>query len=122
MDKTLTVENAAGTTRGMRTFAFWTALGGLALSGCGPIQSTALLLDAEVDLEAAKTAGADRFAPYEYTSAALYIHKAREEAGYSDFQVAVDFAKKAQVFAKEAKERTLAQKAAEPTPLVPLVP
>jgi hypothetical protein len=79
----------------------------LALAGCGPIHSTALLLDAEVQLQAAKTAGADQYAPYEWTAANLYIKKAREEVGYSDYEVAVDFAQKAARFAKEARDRAM---------------
>ncbi|MFZ5471366.1 MAG: DUF4398 domain-containing protein [Myxococcota bacterium] len=77
------------------------------LCACGPVQSTAYLLDADVQLEAARTAGAEKYAPYEWTAAALYLHKAREEVGYSDFQVAVDFAQKAARFANEAKAKAL---------------
>jgi hypothetical protein len=78
-----------------------------ALSGCGPVQSTAYLLDAEVQIEAARTAGADKYAPYEWTSANLYIRKAREEVGYSDFEAAVDFAQKASKFANQARDNAL---------------
>lgn len=60
-----------------------------------------------MQIEAARTAGADRLAPYEWTAANLYIHKAREEVGYSDFEVAVDFAQKASKFANEAKEKAM---------------
>jgi hypothetical protein len=78
-----------------------------ALASCGPIQSTAFLLDAEVQIEAARTAGADRYAPYEWTAANLYIRKAREEVGYSDFEAAVDFAQKASKHANLARENAL---------------
>ena len=74
---------------------------------CGPVQSTAYLLDAEVQIEAARTAGAEKYAPYEWTAANLYIHKAREEVGFSDFEVALDFAQKASRFANEAKEKAM---------------
>ncbi len=77
---------------------------GVSLLACGPVQSTSHLLDAEVMIEAARTAQADKFAPYEWTSANLYIHKAREEAGYSDFEQAVDFAQKAAKFATQARD------------------
>jgi hypothetical protein len=79
-----------------------------ALSGCGPIKSTSHLLDAEVQIQAARTAGAEKLAPYEWTAANLYIHKAREEVGYSDYQSGVDFAEKAARFATEAREKALA--------------
>ncbi|OJH41031.1 DUF4398 domain-containing protein [Cystobacter ferrugineus] len=79
-----------------------------ALSGCGPIKSTSHLLDAEVQIQAARTAGAETLAPYEWTAANLYIHKAREEVSYSDYQSGVDFAEKAARYAAEAREKALA--------------
>ncbi len=93
------------------------------LAGCGPLQSTAYLLDADVQLEAARTAQADKYAPYEWTAANLYLHKAREEVGYSDFEIALDFAQKASKFANEARQRAMASTkrgddlAAPPTPV-----
>lgn len=94
------------------------------VSGCGPIQSTSYLLDADVALQSAKTAGADKYAPYEYTSAALYLHKAREEVGYSDFEVAVAFAQKASKYANEAREKamSIAKDSSSPPPLPSSVP
>jgi len=44
-----------------------------ALAGCGPVKSTSHLLDAEVQIQAARTAGAEKLAPYEWTAANLYI-------------------------------------------------
>lgn len=79
-----------------------------AASACGPVQSTSFLLDAEVQIEAARTAGADKAAPYEWTSANLYIHKAREEAGYSNFEQAVEYSGKASKFANEARDKAMA--------------
>ena len=76
--------------------------------GCGPVKSTSNLLDAEVQIQAARTAGAEKLAPYEWTAANLYLHKAREEVGYSDYQAGVDFAVKASRFANEARERAMA--------------
>ena len=76
----------------------------VALAACGPVQSTAYLIDADVQLEAARTAQADKFAPYEWTSANLYLHKAREEVGYSDFEQAVTYAQKAAKFASSARD------------------
>lgn len=90
--------------------------GALVVAGCGPVQSTAYLLDAEVQIEAARTAQADRLAPYEWTLANLYIHKAREEVGYSDFEAAVDFARKASLNANQARTKAMGtdQKAETP--------
>ncbi|MBI3183362.1 MAG: DUF4398 domain-containing protein [Myxococcales bacterium] len=91
----------------------------LSLVGCGPVQSTAYLLDAEVQIQAARTAGAEKLAPYEWTAANLYIRKAREEVGFSDFEVAVDFAQKAARFANEARARSLSSKREESPPPLP---
>lgn len=78
------------------------------LAGCGPLKSTSHLLDAEVQIQAARTAGAEKLAPYEWTAANLYIHKAREEVSYSDYQSGVDFAEKASRYANEAREKAIA--------------
>lgn len=79
-----------------------------ALVACGPVKSTANILDAEVQIQAARTAGADKYAPFEWTAANLYLAKAREEVGYSDYQAGVDFAVKASRFANEAREKAMA--------------
>jgi hypothetical protein len=83
-------------------------LAALLLSACGPVQSTAFLLDADVQLNAARTAGAEKYAPYDFTAAQLYLVKAREEVGYSDYEAALDFARKAAEHARKAREDSLA--------------
>jgi hypothetical protein len=88
-------------------------------TACGPVQSTAYLLDAEVQIEAARTAGADKLAPYEWTSANLYIHKAREEVGYSDFETGVEYAGKASKFANQAKDKAMAAVKSDNGPTLP---
>lgn len=77
----------------------------LAASACGAVQSTAGLIDADRQLQAAREAGAESRAPYEWTAATLYLQKAREEVGHSDYDVAAQFARKAAQYAIEAKER-----------------
>lgn len=84
-----------------------------ALAGCGPVRSTANILDAEVQIQAAKTAGAEKEAPYEWTAANLYIHKAREEVATSDYQAGVSFAVKASKYANEAREKAMARAGTE---------
>ena len=96
-------------------------------SACGPIQSTAYLLDAAVQIEAARTAQAEKYAPYEWTAANLYLHKAREEVGYSDFEQAVDYSKKAAGYAKGARDQAMKQverdaPPAEAPTVVPVTP
>ena len=75
--------------------------------GCGPVQSTSYLIDTETMLEAARTAQADKLAPYEWTAANLYFAKSKEEVGYSDFEQAVDYGKKAVDFATPARDTAL---------------
>jgi hypothetical protein len=43
-------------------------------------------------------------APYEYYRAVEYLDKAREEVGYSDYEAALDFARKSRESAKKAME------------------
>jgi len=74
------------------------------LGGCGPITSTTAIAKATVAVEAAEGANAENYAIYEYLSAREYLRKAREEEGYSDFQAAIDLAKKAREFAEMARE------------------
>lgn len=80
----------------------------LVFPGCGPLRSTAYILDAEVQIEAARTAGAEKYAPYHFTLAQLYLKKAREEIGFSDYEVGVGFAEKASTQARKAKEESMA--------------
>ena len=78
------------------------------LAGCGPIQSTGALIDADVELEGARAAGAAAAAPYEFTSAEAYLHKAREQAGYAQYEASIDFASKARELAKDARKKAVA--------------
>jgi hypothetical protein len=78
------------------------------LAGCGPVQSTGALIDADVELEGARAAGAATAAPYEFTSAEAYLHKAREKAGHAQYQAAADLAARARDLAKEARTKAAA--------------
>lgn len=84
--------------------------GALALGGCGPIVSTSMIMDAEAKLAAAKAAEAERFAPYEYTAAEEYLHKAHEELGYADYGPAIDYAYKAAEAAERGTKRASDEK------------
>ena len=78
------------------------------LVGCGPVQYVSQVTRrAAAEVAAAKSAGADRYAPYEYTAAVEFLHKAREEAGYADYQAAIRFGNKAEEHAKKAREIAL---------------
>lgn len=92
-------------------------LGVAALAACGPIQSTAALMDADVELEAARTAGAPKTSVYEFTGAEAYLHKAREQSGRSDYDASTRYAQRALALAKEARKN--AQAAANKLPELP---
>ena len=62
--------------------------------GCGPIRAGSLLIDAAAEVGAAKTALADKIAPYEYTAAESYLQKARYDHSYANYETAEDFARK----------------------------
>lgn len=79
-----------------------------ALAGCGPVQSTSALIDADVELEGARAAGAATAAPYEFTSAEAYLHKAREKSGYAQYQAAIDYANRSRELAQEARKKAAA--------------
>jgi hypothetical protein len=93
-----------------RSTAVALLLGGLMASstvGCGPIEAMAVINDAEVALSGARAARGYDFAPYEYTTAELYLEKAREERGFAHFGVAIRYARKAAQSAREAQTQSL---------------
>jgi hypothetical protein len=79
-----------------------------AVAGCGPVQSTSSLIDADVAVEAARAAGAPASATYEFTAAEAYLHEARVMAGRAQYEAAADFAKKSTEYASTAKKKALA--------------
>ncbi len=78
------------------------------VAGCGPIQSTSALIDADVEIEGARAAGAQATATFEFTTAEAYLRKARELAGYSQYENAAVFAARSREIAKEARIKALA--------------
>lgn len=98
----------------MRLLAAVMALAGL--SACGPVQSTASLIDADVAFEAARAAGAATTATYEFTGAEAYLHKAREAAGRAQYEASAEFAASALDLARVAREKaTAASNRSEPS-------
>jgi hypothetical protein len=77
---------------------------GLATIGCGPIEYiNQVSVKAAGAVSAAKLAQADRYAPYEFTAAEEYLHKAREEAGYAEYEHAIEFGRKAEELADKGR-------------------
>jgi len=88
----------------------------LAMSGCGATVSTFLILSAQAEIDGAEAAEAPKYAPYEYRSAKEYLHKSREEQGYSDFGPSIEYAFRAKEMAERGKERALSSKRRDEPP------
>lgn len=79
----------------------------VALAACGPAGYYAgVTRDATRAVIEARTSGAPRLAPYEWTSAMLYLERARELAGYARWQEAMALGRRAAALARAATERT----------------
>jgi hypothetical protein len=65
-----------------------TALVALLLGACTAAKASLQIVNAEQALTRAETQGSEDAAAYEYTMAKLYLDKAQEEAGYSEFRIA----------------------------------
>lgn len=77
-------------------------------AGCGPIEYLGQVTGkASGAVAAAKAAGAERYAPYEMTAAESYLAKAQEEAGYAEYQVAIELGRKAEAMAVRARAKAL---------------
>lgn len=98
----------------MRLLLALPALG--VLAGCGPIQSTAALIDADVAVESARSAGAPQSSPYEFAAAEAYLEKAREVTGRSQYEAAIRFAGTARDLAAQAQKNAIAASNRQETP------
>ncbi len=91
------------------------AIVALAAAGCGPIEyMSQVTRRATTAVEAARAVNADKLAPYEFTTAVEYLHKAREEASYAQYQVAIAYGHRAEDAAEKA--RVLAIERSRETP------
>jgi len=76
-------------------------------SACGPVTTTQTLHRAEKSIGKAEVAGAksgDDQSAYHYWKAKAYYNKAQEEEGFSEYQHAVEFARKADIESVKAVE------------------
>lgn len=98
--------------RGARPAASLALLLGLlvAATGCGPVISSYLIVNAQADLDGATAAESEKYAVYETTAAREFLHKAKEEQGYADFGPAIDYAYKAQDMAQKARAKAEEEK------------
>jgi hypothetical protein len=79
------------------------AASGGGLAGCGPITYVGDVTRRASDaVDAARAAQAEKYAPYWWTRATQYLHKAREVAAHADFQGAARFGRLATEAANQA--------------------
>lgn len=76
------------------------------INGCAAARSGYVLLNAQRAVQKARDAGAEKRAPYEYTLAVEYYHKACEENTYNEFGSADTLATTAIEWAGKALENT----------------
>lgn len=79
------------------------ALLAVGAAACGPIAYVnEVTRHADDAVAAARHAEAEKYAPYWWTRATQYLHKARERAAYADFQGATRFGRLATEAAEQA--------------------
>jgi hypothetical protein len=76
-----------------------------AIGGCGPTQSTSLLIDVHTAMAVAQRRNAAEVAPYEMAAAAAYRAKAQEEQSTANYEDAVALATVALACAQAAIAR-----------------
>jgi hypothetical protein len=82
----------------------------VSLGACGPVEYINQVGNkAASAVSAAKLASAERYAPYEYTKAEEYLHKAREEAAYAEYEDAIEFGRKAEELADRGRAIAVAK-------------
>jgi hypothetical protein len=75
---------------------------------CGPIEYVGQVTrTASSEVAAARAVRADKYAPYWYTLAVEYLHKAREEAAAADYEAANRFGRRASAAARQARKQAL---------------
>jgi hypothetical protein len=80
----------------------------VSILGCGPVEYINQVGNrAASAVSAAKLAQSERYAPYEYTAAEEYLHKAREEAGHAEYEDAIEYGRKAEELANRARAITV---------------
>jgi hypothetical protein len=87
----------------------WLVLPVLAASAaCGPVQSLTVIWEASSELEGAKAADGQKYAPYEIVASEAFLDKALEEQAFADYEPAIVFGTKARDLARQAKQKASA--------------
>lgn len=76
----------------------------IAFSGCGPVTTASVISDAEHDISEVKSLDGEKNAPYEYTKAASYLHKAKELQGHGLYEQASTYARRSRLMSEKAVE------------------
>lgn len=92
-----------GSPRAWITAALLATLATVALcTGCGPVTTASVISDAEHDLSEVKSLNGPQNAPYEYTKAATYLHKAKELQGHGLYEQAATYARRSRLLSEKA--------------------
>src|SRR5262245_51066338 len=100
-------------------FIAWIALGiglGALGGGCAAVYHTGTIVAANSAFEEACFAGVEKWAFYEFYKAQEFLAKSREEAGYSDFEAAIHFAKVSHRASDVALKKSAIHKGTGPAP------
>jgi len=76
-------------------------------TACGHVVTTHRILGAQRAIMKAEHRQADEFAIYEITKAREYLHKAKEEEGYADYQVSMRYGQLSIDHAEKAREQAI---------------
>jgi len=87
----------------MRRLVMSLMAAGWIVAGCGPVQTTQALSQADREIAAARAEKADTASPYEFESALRLRDQARQREGRADYQKALYWARRAAAFATEAR-------------------
>lgn len=83
-------------------------------SACGPIEYVShVTMGASDKVEAARAADAAKWSPYWWTRAVEYLHEARAQAAYANFEAANHYGRLSEEAATRAREEAL-RRAADP--------
>ncbi|MBU1241919.1 DUF4398 domain-containing protein [Myxococcota bacterium] len=94
-------------------FSIWFVVLGL-MSACGPVEYMGQVgIKTTKEFAAAGEVKAEKHAPYEYWSARCYLERAREKAGYGDYQDAVNYGRKSEKMSRDAQRNIKAGQLAE---------
>ncbi len=74
------------------------------LAACGPVSTQSVITDAEQDLNEVKGLEGDKNAPYEFSKAAAYLHKAKELQGHGLYEQAGTYARRSRLMSEKAVE------------------